>query len=44
LISGSGKLLVGKGPLYGVTAVLPRGQDSISTRFAAWFAQNGNGE
>ena len=46
LISGSGKLLVGKGPVRtGVTAVLPRGQDSISNPvFAAWFAQNGNGE
>jgi L-aminopeptidase/D-esterase-like protein len=46
LISGSGKLQVGKGPVRtGVTAVLPRGQDSISNPvFAAWFTQNGNGE
>src|ERR1700684_765792 len=46
LISGSGKLQVGHGPVRtGVTAVLPRGQDSLSNPvFAAWFAQNGNGE
>src|SRR5450432_3496556 len=46
LISGSGKLQLGKGPVRtGVTAVLPRGQDSISNPvFAAWFTQNGNGE
>jgi len=46
LISGDGKLEVGKGPIRtGVTAVLPRGQDSQSNPvFAAWFAQNGNGE
>src|SRR6202021_2167657 len=46
LISGAGKLKVGKGPVRpGVTAVLPRGPDSISDPvFAAWFAQNGNGE
>jgi D-aminopeptidase len=46
LISGSGKLQLGKGPVRtGVTAVLPRGQDSLSNPvFAAWFSQNGNGE
>ncbi|MGO9039372.1 MAG: P1 family peptidase [Steroidobacteraceae bacterium] len=46
LISGSGKLKVGEGPVRtGVTAVLPRGRDSLSDPvFAAWFAQNGNGE
>jgi D-aminopeptidase len=46
LISGSGKLQPGKGPVRtGVTAVLPRGADSLSNPvFAAWFAQNGNGE
>jgi D-aminopeptidase len=46
LISGSGKLQLGKGPVRtGVTAVLPRGQDSLSNPvFAAWFTQNGNGE
>src|ERR1700692_1766649 len=46
LISGSGKLQLGHGPVRtGVTAVLPRGLDSLSNPvFAAWFAQNGNGE
>jgi len=46
LISGEGKLQVGVGPIRtGVTAVLPRGQESKSNPvFAAWFAQNGNGE
>jgi D-aminopeptidase len=46
LISGSGKLQVGHGPVRtGVTAVLPRGKDSLSNPvFAGWFAQNGNGE
>lgn len=46
LISGSGKLKVGEGPVRtGVTAVLPRGRDSLSDPvFAAWFAQNGSGE
>jgi D-aminopeptidase len=46
LISGSGKLQVGRGPVRtGVTAVLPRGKDSLSNPvFAGWFAQNGNGE
>ena len=46
LISGEGKLQVGKGPVRtGVTAVLPRGKDSMMNPvFAGWFAQNGNGE
>ena len=46
LISGSGKLVLGKGPVRtGVTAVLPRGLDSIQRfSFAGWFAENGNGE
>src|SRR5260370_26605038 len=46
LISGSGKLQVGLGPVRtGVTAVLPRGRDSLSNPvFAAGFSQNGNGE
>jgi D-aminopeptidase len=46
LISGSGKLKVGQGPVRtGVTAVLPRGLDSqINPVFAGWFSQNGNGE
>lgn len=46
LISGDGKLEVGNGPVRtGVTAILPRGRDTQSNPvFAAWFAQNGNGE
>ncbi len=46
LISGSGKLEVGKGPVRtGVTAVLPRGPASMqSFSFAGWYSQNGNGE
>jgi D-aminopeptidase len=46
LISGSGKLRVGQGPIRtGVTAVLPRGPESLSNPvFAGWFSQNGNGE
>ncbi len=46
LISGSGKLKVGQGPIRtGVTAVLPRGRESLlDPVFAAWFSQNGNGE
>src|SRR5579885_3680238 len=46
LISGEGKLVVGKGPVRtGVTAILPRGKDSMTDAvFAGWFSQNGNGE
>jgi D-aminopeptidase len=46
LISGEGKLEIGKGPVRtGVTAVLPRGNNSmLDPVFAASFAQNGNGE
>ncbi len=46
LISGEGKLQVGKGPVRtGVTAILPRGKDSMNNPvFAGWFSQNGNGE
>lgn len=46
LISGEGKLQVGNGPVRtGVTAILPRGKDSMSNPvFAGWFSQNGNGE
>src|SRR5215467_7049830 len=46
LIEGSGKLIVGKGPVRtGVTAVLPRGTASMDRySFAGWFSQNGNGE
>jgi D-aminopeptidase len=45
LISGSGKLKVGEGPVRtGVTAILPRGKDSKDAVFGAWFTLNGNGE
>lgn len=45
LISGEGPLKVGNGPVRtGVTAVLPRGQQSNDPVFAGWFALNGNGE
>jgi D-aminopeptidase len=45
LISGSGKLVVGKGPLRtGVTVVHPRGKANPDPVFAAWFTLNGNGE
>ena len=45
LISGDGKLQVGKGPVRtGVTAVLPRGRIFDDAVFAGWYSQNGNGE
>jgi len=46
LVSGEGKLVVGKGPVRtGVTAILPRGRGSLDDPvFAGWFAQNGAGE
>jgi D-aminopeptidase len=45
LVSGSGPLVVGKGPVRtGVTAVLPRGRGSNDPVFAGWFSLNGNGE
>jgi len=46
LISGEGKLEIGKGPVRtGVTAVLPRGTDSMMNPvFAGWWSLNGNGE
>ncbi len=46
LISGEGKLDVGKGPVRtGVTAILPRGRDSINDPVYAGFVSfNGNGE
>jgi L-aminopeptidase/D-esterase-like protein len=45
LISGSGKLQVGVGPVRtGVTAILPRGKNSTDPVFAGWFTLNGNGE
>jgi D-aminopeptidase len=46
LISGEGKLEVGKGPVRtGVTAVFPRGKDTDDGGvFAGWWTLNGNGE
>ncbi|MBC7789727.1 MAG: P1 family peptidase [Anaerolineae bacterium] len=45
LISGSGRLVEGRGPVRtGVTAILPRGRAGSDTVFAAWFTLNGNGE
>src|SRR5712671_5788723 len=46
LIAGEGKLQIGKGPIRtGVTAILPRGKDSMSNPvFAGWWSLNGNGE
>ena len=46
LISGEGKLEVGKGPVRtGVTAIIPRGHDSLNDPvYAGFFSLNGNGE
>ncbi len=46
LISGEGKLEVGKGPVRtGVTAIIPRGRDSLNDPvYAGVFSLNGNGE
>jgi D-aminopeptidase len=45
LISGSGKLRIGSGPVRtGVTAICPRGKNSVIPVFAGWFSLNGNGE
>jgi L-aminopeptidase/D-esterase-like protein len=45
LISGSGPLVVGQGPVRtGVTAILPRGRASGDPVMAGWFTLNGNGE
>ena len=45
LISGSGKLVVGTGPVRtGVTVIHPRGKGHPEPVFAAWFTLNGNGE
>jgi D-aminopeptidase len=46
LISGDGKLEVGKGPVRtGVTAILPRGHASLNDPvYAGVFSLNGNGE
>jgi len=45
IIRGDGKLVVGVGPVRtGVTAILPRGKESVEPVLAAWFSLNGNGE
>src|SRR6187455_2793510 len=46
LVSGEGKLEVGKGPVRtGVTAILPRGEASFNDPvYAGFFSLNGNGE
>lgn len=46
IISGSGKNIVGKGPVRtGVTAIFPRGKaNKFSPVFANWYSLNGNGE
>jgi L-aminopeptidase/D-esterase-like protein len=45
LISGSGPLVVGQGPVRtGVTAILPRGRATGDPVMAGWFTLNGNGE
>jgi D-aminopeptidase len=45
LISGEGRLTVGRGPVRtGVTVVHPRGKAANDPVFAAWFTLNGNGE
>jgi L-aminopeptidase/D-esterase-like protein len=46
LIEGEGKLEIGKGPIRtGVTAIIPRGHDSLNDPvYAGVFSLNGNGE
>src|SRR5438874_5382828 len=46
LVSGEGKLEVGKGPVRtGVTVIVPRGHDSLNDPvYAGFFNLNGNGE
>jgi len=46
LISGEGKLEIGKGPVRtGVTAIIPRGHDSLNDPvYGGYFSLNGNGE
>ena len=45
LILGTGKLVIGQGPVRtGVTAIFPRGKNSMERVFASWFTLNGNGE
>ncbi len=45
IISGEGKLVVGKGPVRtGVTAIFPKGKNFRDRVFGAWYTLNGNGE
>ena len=46
IIAGSGKNIVGKGPVRtGVTAIFPRGKaGKFSPVYANWYSLNGNGE
>jgi D-aminopeptidase len=45
LISGSGRLVVGQGPVRtGVTVIHPRGKANPDPVFGGWFTMNGNGE
>ena len=45
IVRGEGPLKQGEGPVRtGVTVVFPRGKASADPVFAAWYAQNGNGE
>jgi L-aminopeptidase/D-esterase-like protein len=46
IVRGEGKLVVGKGPVRtGVTAIIPRGHDSLNDPvYAGMFSLNGNGE
>src|SRR5260370_13926394 len=46
IIRGDGKLVVGKGPVRtGVTAIIPRGHDSLNDPvYAGVFSLNGKGE
>ena len=45
LITGEGRLVVGKGPVRtGVTAILPQGKEFRGRVFGAWYSMNGNGE
>ena len=46
IVRGEGKLVVGKGPVRtGVTAIIPRGHDSLNDPvYAGVFSLNGNGE
>ncbi len=45
IVRGAGRLVPGKGPVRtGVTAVLPRGRESTTPVFGAWFTLNAAGE